>query len=393
MATETVERAHAAVSDAADETSGAAAFNLPVPDLKMRGFRGIDSLDIPRFTQVTLVAGLNGIGKTTVLEALEVLASRGSGAVLTGILVKRREQGQEIDVHGRQVTMLDWESLFYGRSPNEDDVISIGVKGCEESLRISVATPEDIEDDGAERVLGALDPEIAILKASMNGARKYVPMVAERVRPFPWRSRRAPFEAGYPAELQYETVGPDVLRDEQLARMWDRIALSPELGEVTTSVSRMYGRQISVIAMTGGTSDEGISSPGRRAMVSLDEGSRPVPLKSLGDGAMRITGNLMAVSRSDTSLVLVDEIENGVHHSIQRQFWNTMIGAAARNGTQLVATTHSWDCVEAFAHAAVENENVDCSLIRLDYISDELTVAIYDESNLLSATESGIEVR
>ena len=389
MATETVERA-GVVTDADPETAGAAAFELPVPDLQIRGFRGIDSLDIPRFTQVTLIAGLNGIGKTTVLEALEVLASRGSGAVLTGILVKRREQGQAIDVQGRQVTVLDWESLFYGRSPNEDDVISICAKGSEESLRISVATPEDIEDDGAERVLGELDPEIAILKASMNGARKYVPMIAERGRPFLWRRRRPPFEAGYPAELQYETLGPDVLRDGQLASMWDDIALSPELREVTTSVSKMYGRQISVIAMTG---DEGRSSPGRRAMVRLDEGSRPVPLKSLGDGAMRITGNLMAVSRSDTSLVLVDEIENGVHHSIQRRFWNTMIGAAARNGTQLVATTHSWDCVEAFAQATVENESVDCSLIRLDDIGDELTVAIYDESDLLSATESGIEVR
>ena len=389
MATETVERA-GVVTDADPETSGAAAFDLPIPDLQIRGFRGIDSLDIPRFTQVTLIAGLNGIGKTTVLEALEVLASRGSGAVLTGILVKRREQGQTVDVHGRQVTELDWESLFYGRSPNEDDVISIGVKGCEQSLRISVATPEDIEDDGAERVLGELDPEIAILKASMNGARKYVPMIAERGRPFLWRRRRAPFEAGYPADLQYETVGPDVFRDGQLASMWDDIALSPELSEVTTSVNKMYGRQISVIAMTG---DEGRSSPGRRAMVSLDEGSRPVPLKSLGDGAMRITGNLMAVSRSDTSLVLVDEIENGLHHSIQRQFWATMVDAAARNGTQLVATTHSWDCVEAFAHAAVENESVDCSLLRIGEIDGEHWITVYDESDLLIAAEHGIEVR
>ena len=390
MVTETVERAGELDTDADPAASRAAAFDLPVPDLQIRGFRGIDSLDIPRFTQVTLIAGLNGIGKTTVLEALEVLASRGLGDVLTGILVKRREQGQAIDEQGRQVTVLDWESLFYGRSPNEDDVISIGVKDSDESLRISVATAEDIENDGAESILGGLDPEIAILKASMNGARKYLPMTTERRGHYLWRRRRAPFEAGYPAELQYETVGPDVLRDDQLASMWDDIALSPELREVTTSVTKMFGRQIKVIAMTGG---EGSSSPGRRAMVSLDEGSRPVPLKSLGDGAMRITGNIMSVSRSDTCLVLVDEIENGIHHSIQKQFWSTMIDAAARNDTQLVATTHSWDCVEAFAHAAVENVSVDCSLIRLDDIGDELTVAMYDESNLLSATESGIEVR
>ena len=389
MATETVERA-GVVTDADPETSGAAAFDLLIPDLQIRGFRGIDNLSIPGFSQVTLLAGMNGIGKTTVLEALGVFASRGSGTTLTGILSDRRELDLALDEEGDPTIVLDWESLFFGRSPGADDTISISIKGGDESLTISVATHEEIEKDGVEMAVGPLHAETTVLKTSMNEARRYVPMMPGRG----YRSlRRKPsfFETGYPTDLNYETVGPDVLKDDQLARMWDSLALSEELRNVTDSLTEMYGRQISGIAMTG---DEWRSRQlGRRAMIRIVGSSRPVPLKSLGDGAMRISGNLMAVSRLDTSLVLVDEIENGVHHSIQRQFWNTMISAAARNGTQLVATTHSWDCVEAFAHAAVENKNVDCSLIRLDDIGDELTIAIYDESNLLSATESGIEVR
>ena len=389
MATETVERA-GVVTDADPETAGAAAFELPVPDLQIRGFRGIDHLDIPKFSQVTLLAGKNGIGKTTVLEALGVFASRGSGATLTGILSDRRELDLAIDEEGDPTIVLDWESLFFGRSPASEDTISIGVKGGMESVRISVATSEDIEKDGVEMAVGPLNADTTVLKTSMNKARRYVPMVPGRG----YRSlRRKPsfFETGYPTDLKYETLGPDVLKDDQLARMWDTLALSEELRNVTDSLSRMYDRQIGGIAMTG---DEWRSRQlGRRAMIRLIGSSRPVPLKSLGDGAMRITGNLMAVSRMDTDLVLVDEIENGVHHSIQEQFWHTLIDAAARNGTQLIATTHSWDCVDAFARAAILNEDIDCSLTRISKIDDDYWITGYDESDLIIAVEHGIEVR
>ena len=56
---------------------------LHLPDLYIEGFRGIDKLSIPRLGRVTLLAGRNSVGKTTVLDAVRVYAARGSysGAV------------------------------------------------------------------------------------------------------------------------------------------------------------------------------------------------------------------------------------------------------------------------------------------------------------------------
>ena len=49
---------------------------LQLYDLVIVGFRGIQKLTIGRLGRVTLLAGKNGVGKTTVLEAVRVFASR-----------------------------------------------------------------------------------------------------------------------------------------------------------------------------------------------------------------------------------------------------------------------------------------------------------------------------
>ena len=52
---------------------------LLLPDLYIENFRGIRKLSIPRLGRVTLLSGRNGVGKTTVLDAVRVL--RGARAI------------------------------------------------------------------------------------------------------------------------------------------------------------------------------------------------------------------------------------------------------------------------------------------------------------------------
>ena len=50
---------------------------LLLPDLSIENFRGIRKLSISRLGRVTLFAGRNGVGLTTVLDAIRVYAARG----------------------------------------------------------------------------------------------------------------------------------------------------------------------------------------------------------------------------------------------------------------------------------------------------------------------------
>ena len=50
--------------------------SLHLQDLSIENFRGIKRLEIPHLGRVTLLAGRNGVGKTTVLDAVKVYAGR-----------------------------------------------------------------------------------------------------------------------------------------------------------------------------------------------------------------------------------------------------------------------------------------------------------------------------
>ena len=117
---------------------------LHLPDLTIKSFRGIDELSIPRLGRVTLLAGKNSVGKTTVLEAVQVYAARGVHVVTRGqypilysLLQDRDEMTTTIDEEGNRRLLPDWQSLFYGRDTSENACISIGPKDATNHLSIT----------------------------------------------------------------------------------------------------------------------------------------------------------------------------------------------------------------------------------------------------------------
>ena len=109
--------------------------HLHLPSLSVRGFRGIDALTIPRLGPVTLLAGKNGVGKTTVLDAVRVYAARGRYPTLSNLLQERDELLMTDDEEGDGRLIRDWEALFYGRD-TQKTCISIGLANDASQLTI-----------------------------------------------------------------------------------------------------------------------------------------------------------------------------------------------------------------------------------------------------------------
>ena len=111
--------------------------DLHLPDLSITGFRGIEHLSIARLGRVTLLTGRNGVGKTTVLDAVRVYAARGRPIVLHELLEQREEFVAVLDEDHNRVVVPDYTALFHGRGATQEDPIRIGPRGGGDDLLIA----------------------------------------------------------------------------------------------------------------------------------------------------------------------------------------------------------------------------------------------------------------
>ncbi|HHY66502.1 MAG TPA: ATP-binding protein [Alicyclobacillus sp.] len=118
----------------------------------------------------------------------------------------------------------------------------------------------------------------------------------------------------------------------------------------------------------------------------------PVTLPSLGHGTSRLFDLTLALANAAHGILLVDEIENGLHYSVQFGIWKLMVDTARRSNVQVFATTHSWECIEAF-QAALQDRHASGYLIRLNRREQGITATVYDQEELAIIVHDHVEVR
>ena len=118
-----------------------------------------------------------------------------------------------------------------------------------------------------------------------------------------------------------------------------------------------------------------------------------VPLQRLGQGAVRLYQVALAFANSKNGFLLIDEADFGLHYTVQRDFWRMVLQTAQNNNVQVIATTHSADCIRGFAEAANENKDVEGVLYRLSRKGGPLRAVEYDEEALAITSRQRIEVR
>ena len=373
------------------QTSG-----LHLPSLMIRGFRGINRLDIERLGRVTLLAGRNGVGKTTALDAVRLFAQRGHVLALHDVLTRH----EEVETHSSDDDPDEramFEALFFGRRPSRGSCLQVGSDHRGRKLRVGIAAVDELSEAWQKHLrqrVPVLDGPV--LQISFADHTEFQPVLDEEigVRRAPsarhWSMRRGMRRGEWPEEDAHVYLGPGLMSSWEVALLWDDVVATPNEEMALEALSLVCGGVVERVAAVARQRE----SVGRRLVVGLADGDR-VPLRSLGDGAARIFAVAVALASASNGFLLIDEAENGIHHTLQRDYWSLVLRAAREHNVQVIATTHSWDCIAGFAQAAFDDEQSEGVALRLEPDDDDGGVRAieYTERMLKVAADQGIEVR
>ena len=104
---------------------------------------------------------------------------------------------------------------------------------------------------------------------------------------------------------------------------------------------------------------------------------------------------LASIADMKNGVLLVDEIENGFHYSSLSVLWKAIFKACQEYDVQLFATTHSFECIEAFSqiHQEENPQEDDIRLYRIDRKENIHKAFAYSASVLHTGLEREFEVR
>jgi predicted ATPase len=365
---------------------------LILESIEIQKFRAFDHLIINHLGRVNLIVGKNNVGKSSLLEALQIYAHRASSTIIRQILGARdenRRSGAPINENIER-TLSYAKYLFYGRKeirvPSES--IQIGpVNSPKETLTVKIDWfIRTVDNTGLTQFQKILTEEDGVSENSIP--RFIIQFGGKREFHFPVdlraSSRGLRPEFGTITCISSEANG---LNKKEIGALWDSIALTPQEKEVLNAL-RIIAPGVEDISIVG----DPVYAEERIPIVKVLNIDEPLPIRNLGDGMQRMLGIALALVNAKDGILLIDEIENGLHYSVQADLWRLILQLSHRLNVQVFATSHSWDCIRAFQEAAQEHEQ-EGVLIRLENKAGNVSAVLFDEHNLGIATREQIEVR
>jgi hypothetical protein len=385
-------------------------------DLAITGFRGFESLKIDHLGGVNLILGMNGVGKTSLLEAIWLYSAPMNHAVVRELLAARHE----FRMSGTGVLDLHFESLFFGgREPKHFPLdAEIGPitadRGRTAKFRYSLHNfPVDRSSGG---VIYEIKDENG--NGSHFGVPEPLPAFSFGLGNSSLTSLKGSFHPSILSEDAIDEAAPFLrfssLDFARVADWWSAIALTDAETRVTDLLRLIAPvERVAIVAPGFDETEYGVRRRGR-FLVRLKGSNNPQSLTSLGDGVERVFHAALAIEfarhqsgkMSDASSLsrravpfapgwcaLIDEIDSGIHYSILESYWDAIFGLAAEMRVQVFATTHSRECIEAFQKAAARCTDVEGVAIRLEKCRNEIKAFTISEEDLSTVVDAGIEIR
>jgi hypothetical protein len=354
---------------------------------EISNFRCFDSFELSPLSLVNLITGMNGVGKTAILEALFLHVGATNPSLALKVNLWRGLGGV-----GEWTGML-WRNLFWQFKTMEPiRLVRTDSRGKKSMLIITIAptaaaVTQDMTADIGIEFARDVERDLVFEYKDERGqisTSRGVPEIVKKgnVVQFGLKVEPTVVQIPFPGIfLNSSRPGP---AEEDVQRFSD-LRISNQDQMVLDVLKRMEPRleKLEILSPHGASMIHGY----------LTGYSEPVPLSLLGDGVRRVTSLVLAIGSARGGTILVDEVENGIHHSMMPSLWEAIGKAAGLFHTQVIATTHSLECVSAAFEAFRRRRSYDLTLHRLERMDGMVRAIAYDRESLEGALSIPTEVR
>ncbi|GAB6393534.1 MAG: ATP-binding protein [Treponematales bacterium] len=332
-------------------------------NIEIGHFRGLDNVTIP-LKRITLLTGSNGVGKTTVLEALHCLFSPGTLDITqfqryrTALNINMGLPAKGFNLVPPQIVFdyLHYWTEALSQKSDKCAAKAADYTGTYYSWYAQVANIENVPD--AQRKIAIeynllANPAIPLIlyhwekKVENNKTTQHPSMDAIQGNPNGGLFSAQKFRAFESASVYLNNMNirfvPDSLDFEKESILVDALKLF-DSGIVGVRIGKDAINNNRLVILSRNTSGNDFS----RSSGSFGQGV------DICSSIVFSIINLLSMKKQKSSptLLLVDEICAGMHYSVTRKFWEYVVKLLAQYPElQIVATTHSDDCVRGFCEA------------------------------------------
>ena len=351
--------------------------------LTVRNFRCLSNLTLDSLGRINLIAGRNGAGKTSLLEALWLFGARNEPGL--GI---RADAFRGLTI---QTPRTFFRNIFHEFDTQKQiEIIARGNWGNEPrrlDLSLSERTVRRFHNDGSTLT----ETEPSARSRSEGGIEivfEYRHDDGGVHRSRVWWSDEGIHEernpvAGWPVSYFMSAVSRESLQN--VAAVLGDLQLQGLDGEMLTLLRKLEPRLEGVTPIIIGDTIV------IHAKVKGED--RLIPVRLMGEGFSRMFDLATFMSTARGGLLMIDEIENGLHHSVFEDIFSVLPDLARTFDVQVFATTHSAECIEAAHRALGQQGDQEFSFHRLDRRNGEIRAVHFDHEMLETSASHSMEVR
>lgn len=317
-----------------------------ITELKIKNFRRFKEFELKNLGLVNLLVGENNGGKTSVLEAVQLLKAKGDTEKIAKIMKSRNEFLDDLNPN-----QIDICQIFHNHKikPGSSFFINSKQESGEETLlsQIYDGVPGLIEYNGLENddLLNK-----SFLKMEWKSSLKEIIEISYLIDKGGLLLKRG--LSAYSKEpvimdnLLFVSSG--AMSVDETVQIFKDIVLNPEEELVIDSLN-IIEPSIARIAITGTRGGLAVKCRG------ID---KRIPIGNMGDGIWRLLGITLALVKAKDGILLIDEIDTGLHFTVMEKMWNLIIKTAEKLNVQVFATTHNSDCWTSLAAVLQENDSI-----------------------------------